>query len=259
MLKFFRRIRQRLLAESKFSKYLIYALGEIVLVVIGILIALQINIWNERSKAKKSADQQLIQMDQSISDDLDLLNELNENVKNSLVSNQKLSAQIQQIQPFDSLTTSYLIDHLFEWNFNTNTSAYDKLNQSGEFSLLPKSLQSDIIDYYNLLNRVKDREAISNEFIKKDLEPYYFSQYSIYHRKGGNKHPIISEFYKNDQRDPVALDVETVKNDHKMSTLIFARYFQMKSQLELYKEAIEKAHQIQKSIQEYLPPEEMNE
>ena len=43
MIKFFRKIRQRLLSENKFSKYLLYALGEIVLVVIGILIALRIN------------------------------------------------------------------------------------------------------------------------------------------------------------------------------------------------------------------------
>ena len=47
MIKFFRRIRQRLLSENKFSKYLLYAIGEIVLVVIGILIALQINSWNQ--------------------------------------------------------------------------------------------------------------------------------------------------------------------------------------------------------------------
>jgi hypothetical protein len=46
MIKFFRRIRQRLLGENKFSRYLIYAIGEILLVVIGILIALQLNTWN---------------------------------------------------------------------------------------------------------------------------------------------------------------------------------------------------------------------
>jgi hypothetical protein len=51
MIKFFRKIRQRLLSENKFSKYLIYAVGEIILVVIGILIALQINNWNEQNKA----------------------------------------------------------------------------------------------------------------------------------------------------------------------------------------------------------------
>jgi hypothetical protein len=47
MIKLFRKIRQRLLNEHRFSKYLIYATGEILLVVIGILIALQINNWNE--------------------------------------------------------------------------------------------------------------------------------------------------------------------------------------------------------------------
>jgi tetratricopeptide (TPR) repeat protein len=50
MIKFFRRIRQQLLTENKFSKYLIYAIGEIFLVVVGILIALQINNWNENNK-----------------------------------------------------------------------------------------------------------------------------------------------------------------------------------------------------------------
>ena len=46
MIKFFRKIRQRLLTENKFSTYLIYAIGEIILVVIGILIALQVNNRN---------------------------------------------------------------------------------------------------------------------------------------------------------------------------------------------------------------------
>ncbi len=47
MIKFFRKIRKRLLAQSRFSKYLLYAIGEIILVVIGILIALSINNWNQ--------------------------------------------------------------------------------------------------------------------------------------------------------------------------------------------------------------------
>lgn len=50
MFKFFRNIRQRMITQTRFSKYLIYAIGEIVLVVIGILIALQVNNWNENRK-----------------------------------------------------------------------------------------------------------------------------------------------------------------------------------------------------------------
>ncbi len=50
MLHFFRKIRRDLLSNSEFFKYLKYAVGEIVLVVLGILIALQINNWNENRK-----------------------------------------------------------------------------------------------------------------------------------------------------------------------------------------------------------------
>tara|TARA_B100000949_G_scaffold214142_1_gene209453 strand:+ start:7695 stop:7895 length:201 start_codon:yes stop_codon:yes gene_type:complete len=54
MIKFFRKIRQRLLIENRFTKYLLYALGEIILVVLGILIALQINNWNQEQKDHKA-------------------------------------------------------------------------------------------------------------------------------------------------------------------------------------------------------------
>ncbi len=52
MITFFRRIRHQLLTENKFSKYLLYAIGEIALVMIGILLALQVNDWNENNKNK---------------------------------------------------------------------------------------------------------------------------------------------------------------------------------------------------------------
>ena len=55
MIKFFRRIRKQLLTENKFSTYLLYAVGEIILVVIGILIALSINNKNEEYKTSKTA------------------------------------------------------------------------------------------------------------------------------------------------------------------------------------------------------------
>jgi hypothetical protein len=58
MIKFFRQIRQRLLTENKVSRYLIYVIGEIFLVVVGILIALSLNTWNDNRKdriAKKAA------------------------------------------------------------------------------------------------------------------------------------------------------------------------------------------------------------
>ncbi|NVJ85114.1 MAG: hypothetical protein HWE09_00760 [Cyclobacteriaceae bacterium] len=53
MISFFRKIRQKLLQQNRVSRYLAYALGEILLVVIGILIALQVNNWNENLKIRE--------------------------------------------------------------------------------------------------------------------------------------------------------------------------------------------------------------
>jgi len=62
MIKFFRHIRQKLLAENRFRKYLIYAIGEIILVVIGILLALQINTWKEKQERIKSSNKALVEL-----------------------------------------------------------------------------------------------------------------------------------------------------------------------------------------------------
>ena len=86
MIKFFRKIRQNLLPENKFSKYLLYAIGEIVLVVIGILIALGINNWNENRKYK--------------SIEKDLLNTITENLKLDSIS---FSKNLRRLRTIDSL------------------------------------------------------------------------------------------------------------------------------------------------------------
>ncbi len=62
MLRYLRSLRQRLLTDNKFSKYLLYAIGEILLVVIGILIALQIDTWNEARKNRAEEYRILMQL-----------------------------------------------------------------------------------------------------------------------------------------------------------------------------------------------------
>ncbi|WP_298536124.1 hypothetical protein [uncultured Algibacter sp.] len=62
MINFFRRIRQRLLSEKKFSKYLLYALGEILLVMVGILLALEVNQWNEEKNDQRIENTALLNL-----------------------------------------------------------------------------------------------------------------------------------------------------------------------------------------------------
>jgi len=76
MIKFFRKIRYNLMSENKTGKYLKYAIGEIVLVVIGILIALSINNWNEERKTKLKAQVYINQIINDIAKDTLNINDL---------------------------------------------------------------------------------------------------------------------------------------------------------------------------------------
>ncbi len=80
MINFFRRIRKQLANDNKPLKYMRYAVGEIVLVVIGILIALSINNWNEGIKARKSENQILISLTEDFNSNLKSLENSLENI-----------------------------------------------------------------------------------------------------------------------------------------------------------------------------------
>jgi len=99
MIKFFRKIRQSLLSENKFSKYLLYAIGEIVLVVIGILIALQINNWNLDRKSNVKERIVLNQLREDFRDDLRQLDQ-----KITMRSN-LINSSIAVMDHIDSVTT----------------------------------------------------------------------------------------------------------------------------------------------------------
>ena len=75
MIKFFRKIRQNLLYEGKTSKYFKYAVGEILLVVIGILIAISINNWNEQRKDILQEQKILLQLKSNFNKNLEQLDE----------------------------------------------------------------------------------------------------------------------------------------------------------------------------------------
>ncbi|WP_370479824.1 DUF6090 family protein [Tamlana flava] len=81
MIKFFRKIRQNLLSEGKTSKYFKYAIGEIILVVIGILIALQINNWNQVRKEYKETNILLKNLKLNVEEYIKNLKELQESIE----------------------------------------------------------------------------------------------------------------------------------------------------------------------------------
>ena len=94
MIKFFRKIRQKLLTENKTSKYLLYAIGEIVLVVIGILIALWINNENQNYKNRNLANIYLSDFKRDLESYINTLEK--KILKNVLKALQKLLMKMMQ-------------------------------------------------------------------------------------------------------------------------------------------------------------------
>ncbi len=149
MIKFFRKIRQKLLSDNKFSKYLIYAMGEIVLVVIGILIALYINNWNE---ARKRSDEEVgILKDLKIGLESDLA-DLQYNVKSissSIAAADRVIKSIENDSPYYDSIPDLIGRAMFPVKFVYSTSAFETLKSKGIDLISNPKLRDAIVDVYD--------------------------------------------------------------------------------------------------------------
>ena len=202
MIKFFRKIRQKLLVENRFSKYLLYAFGEIILVVIGILIALQINNWNEKVK-KEEKIQVLLN---------DVFNELHQNIISSV---DKLPYFHEKDSVFRAIMFKkvtkevYLNEKYLQFKYMMNNSRKVVLSEESfdvlianldEVPIHYKAIIKDLIHLNNDLKKDVDTWNIEfdkefRNYVKFESENYeWFSEYS----EKGNQ-PII-DYYLNDHK-----------------------------------------------------------
>ncbi|SHJ24015.1 DUF6090 family protein [Aquimarina spongiae] len=169
MIKFFRKVRQKLLSENKFGKYLKYGLGEIFLVVIGILIAVYINNLNIKQQNEEKEILYLTRLTTNLGSDkelygsimskdsllIDKLNQVNKNLPNYIKS------ITDNVKDFNFLTTGY--------KFNANTTVIDNLISSGQIELLRSNyLVEDILVYYRQTEHVE--ETIDAAIISQNTE-----------------------------------------------------------------------------------------
>tara|TARA_R110002124_G_scaffold149259_1_gene315312 strand:+ start:2432 stop:2827 length:396 start_codon:yes stop_codon:yes gene_type:complete len=104
MLRFFRQIRKKLMEQNKIRTYLLYAVGEILLVVIGILIALQINNWNEQRKEKQQEEIYLESLHQEMIQDTVRINRYIDQFTTSLNRVRSFQERISSsVSNFDTL------------------------------------------------------------------------------------------------------------------------------------------------------------
>ncbi len=163
MINFFRKIRQRLLSENKLSKYLLYAIGEIVLVVIGILIALQINNWNLVQQDRKIEKANLLALQKEFSQNKTVLQEV------ILLNIQNIKGAEKLIQSFSNESKDTITDKTVaiyasetfgsEINFAPETGALTEILSSGQLKLVENSeLKHKLAGFNSKIAKIEQQE-----------------------------------------------------------------------------------------------------
>ena len=169
MIKIFRKIRLKMLNENKTSKYIYYALGEIILVVIGILIALQLNTWKEENKL---AEQETIYLKRLLSDNKqDLksfsgyISTFNQGLKSIVALSTALnnttndSLLVQAVRDYYNYATGFPL-------FSTSKSTFEDLSSTGNLTIIKNSqLRDKIVQHYGEHEYQRERIRLSNEWV----------------------------------------------------------------------------------------------
>lgn len=173
MLRFFRKIRQLLLTENRFSKYLLYAVGEILLVVFGILIALQVNNWNERIKDRDFELQALKNLKEELERNSKEFNRVHEMHKSRFPGISRYLDRVLSDSYENGETTVIAPDYPGRNTVNISNSVLNSLIVSGEIKKISNdSLKEMLVAWPEVLDNYKDQE---NYYVNKTW--YDFDNY----------------------------------------------------------------------------------
>ena len=149
MIKFFRKTRKKLADENKFFKYSRYAIGEIILVVIGILIALSINNWNEERKERSIEKRMLEELIENLDFNTEILkNWINANRKNDRSSEIIISALEDKLPHHDSLNNHFAKSLNIRKIGLLSEVGYESLKNVGLEIIQNKQLKKNIVGLF---------------------------------------------------------------------------------------------------------------
>ncbi|MCJ7467888.1 MAG: hypothetical protein MUO53_14495 [Maribacter sp.] len=169
MIKFFRKVRQNLLSEGKTGKYFKYAIGEIILVVIGILIALQLNQNVENKKDNHTRQEYYEQLLEDLIKDKEFADET---IKSFSIDHANYASyleiyrnpKLQPVQVYEKLMTLNIVSGIISFNSNT----IESLRSSGEIILIPLEIRNKLIDLLRLQDRIL-KDAQLNDTGKSNI------------------------------------------------------------------------------------------
>ena len=178
MLPFFRKIRYKLAENNKFFKYSRYAIGEIVLVVVGILIALFINNWNEERKERIEEKELLEDLKQDLESNMELLSQ--NWSKESFRSSTIILEVLKNKTPYhDSLSKHFHLSRVFS-DLSMSTSSYEALKNKGLEIVSSKPLRKKIINHFEIsLKTMRERLFRIESSTRPDFQTFLYENFSV--------------------------------------------------------------------------------
>lgn len=149
MINFFRHIRRQYLSEYKFGKYLLYGIGEIILVVIGILIALQVNNWNEQRKIAAQERQLLVELKNNLDANIAALRVSNDRNSATIKGIDAIVANFQESRTRDSLRI-FFFNTVYIQTLNLSSATFETIKANGFDMLKDQSLRLAIIHLFEV-------------------------------------------------------------------------------------------------------------
>ncbi len=175
MIKFFRKIRQNLLKEGKTARYFKYAFGEIILVVIGILIALQINNWNSQ---RNERNQELLILKSLRTNFIENINTLSKAKSDTVKVYEACLELLALIHPKQVNYTNDVVNNLIGqilnyYTWDPTTGAIDQVINSAQFNIIQnKEIKIKISNWSRLITDSAKDFTISNDHLFKTIVVY---------------------------------------------------------------------------------------
>jgi hypothetical protein len=188
MNKVFGKIRQTMIKENRASKYMLYAIGEIVLVVIGILIALQINNWNENRKAEIKQHHLFNNLKIDFDSRLKELNEMNTARKEGIRTVIEINSIIANPnnRPNDSILDSLFSKMINGYKFNEEFKMLDVLFSTGLINdIKNEELKRKLIEWPQQVEEMLEEQRMHNRLMDnefKQLLAKYVALRAIYEK-----------------------------------------------------------------------------
>lgn len=250
MIKFFRKIRQRLITENKFSKYLLYAIGEIILVVIGILIALQINNWNiNRINSNESIkfNQRLLT---EVNENIVLINNKIEKIKSMILSSKGILELINKQPDDESLKSldSLIFVSIMGVNNKVRTGTLNEGLNTGKVALIGSDdLKSKLYGLPSVIENISEVDKTYSHYNDQILQPFLFENFNFrtMDQKFSGYDLGESKFNFSHNKDLI--------NNEQFENLIDNHFFQSNSQLIFHVGLKNQFEEIKKLIEEELP------